>query len=106
MLLWAPAVVGGAVLVAAALLILLYCSRQKSTVGRGAAVEEAPGAPADDTYTTLDIKARSPDYDTLENVKWNCESNTTFEETSTAEKQSITRTHFHKGGFITGKTQN
>ncbi|XP_023996976.1 cell surface A33 antigen-like [Salvelinus sp. IW2-2015] len=69
---WVPVVGVGAVLTAGALLVTIYCyMKRRSTGGSDATADTQsvhPG-PNSEVYTALNMKTRSPEYDTLANVR-------------------------------------
>ncbi|XP_071208829.1 cell surface A33 antigen-like [Salvelinus alpinus] len=68
---WVPVVGVGAVLTAGALLVIIYCTlKRRSTRGSDATADthSVHHDPNSDTYTGLNMKTWSPDYDTLESV--------------------------------------
>ncbi|KAL1005646.1 hypothetical protein UPYG_G00061770 [Umbra pygmaea] len=68
---WVTVVGVGSVLTAAALILIIYCILRRCTGGSGSTAETQSGHPDpnSDTYTTLNLKNRSPEYDTLESVR-------------------------------------
>ncbi|XP_029545595.1 B-cell receptor CD22-like [Salmo trutta] len=70
---WVPVVVVvvGAVLTAGALLVTIYCYMKRSTGGSDATADtqSVHPDPNSETYTALNMKTRSPEYDTLVNVR-------------------------------------
>uniref|UniRef100_A0A4W5P0P7 Ig-like domain-containing protein n=1 Tax=Hucho hucho TaxID=62062 RepID=A0A4W5P0P7_9TELE len=69
---WVPVVGVGAVLTAGALLLTIYCSLKRRSTGGSDATTDTQSVHPDpnwDTYTGLNMKTRSPDYDTLASVR-------------------------------------
>ncbi|XP_070291776.1 B-cell receptor CD22-like isoform X2 [Salvelinus sp. IW2-2015] len=68
---WVPVVGVGAVLTAGALLLTIYCYMKRRSTGGSDATTDTHSVhhdPNSDTYTGLNMKTWSPDYDTLESV--------------------------------------
>uniref|UniRef100_A0A4W5KLV9 Ig-like domain-containing protein n=1 Tax=Hucho hucho TaxID=62062 RepID=A0A4W5KLV9_9TELE len=69
---WFPVVGVGAVLTAGALLLTIYCYMKRRSTGGSNATADTQSVqpdPNSDTYTALNMKTRSPEYDTLANVR-------------------------------------
>nr|XP_024003513.1 uncharacterized protein LOC111953563 [Salvelinus alpinus] len=69
--LWVPVVGVGAFLTVGALLVTIYCTLKRRSTGGSDATTDTHSVhhdPNSDTYTGLNMKTWSPDYDTLESV--------------------------------------
>uniref|UniRef100_A0AAZ3QN23 Ig-like domain-containing protein n=1 Tax=Oncorhynchus tshawytscha TaxID=74940 RepID=A0AAZ3QN23_ONCTS len=69
---WVPVVGMGAVLTAGALLLTIYCTLKRRSTGGSDATADTLSVhpdPNSDTYTALNMKTRSSEYDTLANVR-------------------------------------
>ncbi|XP_052373811.1 B-cell receptor CD22-like [Oncorhynchus keta] len=69
---WVPVVGVGAVLTAGALLLTIYCYMKRRSTGGSDATADTLSVhpdPNSETYTALNMKTRSPEYDTLANVR-------------------------------------
>ncbi|XP_064857182.1 B-cell receptor CD22-like isoform X2 [Oncorhynchus nerka] len=75
---WVPVVWVGAVLTAGALLLTIYCTLKRRYTGGSDATTDTQSVhhdPNSDTYTGLNMKTMSPDYDTLASVHSDPNSN-------------------------------
>eukprot|EP00063_Salmo_salar_P035841 XP_014010676.1 PREDICTED: uncharacterized protein LOC106577265 [Salmo salar] len=69
---WFPVVGVGAVLTAGALLVTIYCYMKRRSTGGSNTTADTQSVHPDansETYTALNMKTRSPEYDTLANVR-------------------------------------
>ncbi|XP_064871347.1 B-cell receptor CD22-like isoform X1 [Oncorhynchus nerka] len=69
---WVPVMGVGAVLTAGALLLTIYCYMKRRSTGGSDATADTLSFhpdPNSETYTALNMKTRSPEYDTLANVR-------------------------------------
>ncbi|XP_064817394.1 B-cell receptor CD22-like [Oncorhynchus masou masou] len=69
---WVPVVGVGAVLTAGALLVTIFCYMKRRSTGGSDATADTLSVhpdPNSETYTALNMKTRSPEYDTLANVR-------------------------------------
>ncbi|XP_071202377.1 B-cell receptor CD22-like [Salvelinus alpinus] len=69
---WVPVMGVGAVLTAGALLVTIYCYMKRRSTGGSDATADTQSVhpdPNSDMYTYLNMKTRSPEYDTLANVR-------------------------------------
>ncbi|XP_064813956.1 sialoadhesin-like [Oncorhynchus masou masou] len=69
---WVPVVGVGAVLTAGALLLTIYCTLKRRSTGGSDDTADTLSVhpdPNSDMYTSLNMKTRSPEYDTLANVR-------------------------------------
>ncbi|XP_064872763.1 B-cell receptor CD22-like isoform X2 [Oncorhynchus nerka] len=69
---WVPVMGVGAVLTAGALLLTIYCYMKRRSTGESDATADTQSFhpdPNSETYTALNMKTRSPEYDTLANVR-------------------------------------